>query len=235
MLLVSKYSADPIIGNRKFGLSLDAAAHPSSSRLWDWSTSTMSTLQASLESLLQTVAAVYDHDDLAAALSKYLPCALDSLSQKDSHTLTKAIKQTEKEFRATKKLLSMVDHDGMRRQLEDILAGMKDPQEWSAWTKKETCCLQKISDWIPVLWQLGVEKGRHRDLVRKCLLLCEDVVARMVPHHGNTGERYVAIHCSCIGSAFEAYHCRQTSFPGSQVLCSAQRKPCIRHPRQLSS
>lgn len=143
----------------------------------------MSLPSTSLASLLR------DDDDLAAAVSLHLHSVLDSLGQKDKEELTKAIELAEKEYRCTKDLLSKMDHNGMRKHLEDIIAGMGGLQDPSDRRREETRCFKMLYDWFTVLWQLGVEKARHRKTVRQCLMLCEDVIPRITAHRDEKGER----------------------------------------------
>ncbi|EPS94219.1 hypothetical protein FOMPIDRAFT_117606 [Fomitopsis schrenkii] len=73
-----------------------------------------------------------------------------------------------------------MDHNGMRKHLEDIIAGMGGLQDPSDRRREETRCFKMLYDWFTVLWQLGVEKARHRKT---------DVIPRITAHRDEKGER----------------------------------------------
>jgi len=127
------------------------------------------------------ISSVSNNTQLHAALSRHLYPALDSLSSKHAQLLSKALRDTNEEFRLLRDLVAQVDLEERRRIFEMDWKAADASQDGAVWRATEEKWLGIIGDWFSTLWQLGVEKGIERALVRECLMFCEEVMCRLVP------------------------------------------------------
>ncbi|KAH9841144.1 uncharacterized protein C8Q71DRAFT_440921 [Rhodofomes roseus] len=140
----------------------------------------MSTPKSSFESLISTTS-IADDAHLHAALSKYFYPIFDTLPAKCSRSITAALQSTEKEYQLIRGLVAEVDLEGRKRMFETDIEAAEASQDLAVWTATEKKWATAVGGWLVALWQLGVEKGCERPLVRECLVFCEEVIRRLVP------------------------------------------------------
>lgn len=147
-------------------------------------------------SRLRSIISTFSDDTathLSIAFSKHIYPMLDTLPEAQLPPIFSAFQAAEKEVQHTRSLVAKIDFAARKQTFEAALRAAEISREVSVWLETGTRCTENVCDWLPVLWQVGVEKGLNRKLVRECLSFCEEVNRRLVPPRAVAEEWSVAV------------------------------------------
>lgn len=131
---------------------------------------------------------------LSIALSKHIYPVLDTLPDVQAQAILVALQAVQQEVQNTQNLVSKIDLAARKQAFEsDLRAAPEHSRDMAFWTEMGRRYTEGIRNWMPLLWQVGVEKGLNRGLVRECLSFCEEVDRRLVPPQALAKEWSVAI------------------------------------------
>ena len=137
-----------------------------------------------LSSYFHSVLSAFSDDTatlLNTALSKHVYPVLDTLPEAQAQAIVVALQDAQKDIKSKQDLVLKIDFAARKHTFESDLRTAEHSQGLSVWTELRSRHTGSVRDWIPLLWQVGVEKGLSRGLVRECLSFCEEVDHRLVP------------------------------------------------------
>lgn len=155
------------------------------------SDTTISTHKANPSTVLRALSVSTPPDTFIKLLEKQIyPVRLDSLPAAQKSTLLDALSHVEQARQSQEKLAS-IGYETHKRSLDngvkDLLKHVK--REWHDGYEEQSEMMQEISqevlEWLPKLWQVGIEEGLEIQLIRKCLVLCTDIINKVA----NCGSR----------------------------------------------
>ncbi|KAK7683691.1 hypothetical protein QCA50_013067 [Cerrena zonata] len=120
------------------------------------------------------------------ALERNLYPLLDELSLDARSRIIRVLELVEWEAGAdTALLIDVVNYDIHEKSLNDQVKALEKhcKRNWHRSSEIQAEMMMKIGkevlQWLPHLWQIGVEKGLEMDLVQKCLVLCTTIIIRV--------------------------------------------------------